>query len=111
MRFAEITEVPDNACVSWRLYVDLETHQICFCTIASLQALQYIDKDSIICLEQISENILNKIVQDRNIDINLASEIFFSSKIFIDIANKKSEYKEKDWQDIYNKLQEEIGNN
>jgi hypothetical protein len=87
-----------------------ETHQICFCTIASLQALKFIDNDSIICIEQISENILNKIVQDRNIDVNAASEMFFSSKIFVDIVNKKSEYKEQDWQDIYNKLQEELGN-
>ena len=86
-----------------------ETHQICFCTIASLQTLISIEKDSILYIEQISENIINKIVQDRNIDVNSASEIFFSSKIFADIANKKSETKERDWQDIYIKLQEEVG--
>jgi len=80
------------------------------CTIASFQALKFIDNDVTVYIEQISENILKKIVQDKNIDVNSASNIFFSSKIFASIANKKHEYKEEDWQDIYKKLKEELGN-
>jgi hypothetical protein len=86
-----------------------ETHQICFCTIASLQALKYIDTDLTVYIEQISENILNKIVQDKNIDVNSASDIFFSSGTFSDIVNKKSGYYKKDWQEIYKIVQKEIG--
>jgi hypothetical protein len=85
-----------------------ETHQICFCTIASLQALQYIDKELTIFIGQISENILNKVVHDKNIDTDSASDLFFSSKTFADITNKKMEYYKKDWHDIYKILREEL---
>jgi hypothetical protein len=85
-----------------------ETHQICFCTIASLQVLKYVDRDSTIYIEQISENLLSKIVQDKKINVDLASDMFYSSKIFADIINKKLEYNKQDWQKIYEMLQKEL---
>jgi hypothetical protein len=85
-----------------------ETHQICFCTIASLQTLKYIDKDLTIYIEQLSENILNKIVQDKNIDVESASDIFYSSKTFAEITNIKPEHYKQDWQEIYQMLQNEL---
>jgi AraC-like DNA-binding protein len=85
-----------------------ETHQICFCTIASLQALKYVDRELTVFIEQISEKILNNIIQDKKIDIDLASDIFYSSKTFADITNKKYEYYKLDWQQIYKMLQEEL---
>ncbi|MDR2940970.1 MAG: DUF3990 domain-containing protein [Treponema sp.] len=86
-----------------------ETHQICFCTIASLQTLKFIDRDLTVYIEQISENILSNIVKDKNIDVYSASDIFYSSKTFADIADKKLEYYKQDWQIIYRKLQNELG--
>jgi hypothetical protein len=88
-----------------------ETHQICFCTIASLQTLKYVDKDLTIYIEQISENILNNLIQDKKIDVDLASDIFFSSKTFADITDKKHDHYKQDWKEIYKMLQEESGNN
>jgi hypothetical protein len=85
-----------------------ETHQICFCTIASFQTLKFIDRDSTICIEQISENILTKIVQDKNIDVDLASDIFFSSKTFADITDIKHDHYKKDWREVYKILQKEL---
>jgi hypothetical protein len=85
-----------------------ETHQICFCTIASLQALKCIDKELTIYIEQISENILAKIIKDKNIDVDSASDLFFSSKTFIDVTNKKSDCYKRNWQDIYKFLQDEL---
>jgi AraC-like DNA-binding protein len=85
-----------------------ETHQICFCTIASLQALKYVDRDSTIYIEQISENILSRIVQDKKIAVDLASDVFYSSKTFAYITNKKLEHNKYDWQEIYKMLQEEL---
>jgi hypothetical protein len=85
-----------------------ETHQICFCTVASLQALKYIDKNLTIYIEQISENILSNIINDKNIDVDSASDIFYSSKTFADITDKKNEYYKQDWREIYKILQKEI---
>jgi len=85
-----------------------ETHQICFCTFASLQALKYIGKELTVCIEQINENIINKIVQEKNIDIDSASDIFFSSKTFEDYTYKRLEHSIIDWQEIYKILQKEL---
>ena len=84
-----------------------ETHQICFCTLASLQTLKYIDKDLTKYIEQISENILNAIVKDKKINVNSASELFYSSKIFKDIADKGTELYKQDWEKIYKMFSEE----
>jgi hypothetical protein len=86
-----------------------ETHQICFCTVASLQALKYVDRDSTIYIEQISENILSTLVQDKKIDVDAASDMFYSSKTFFDITNRKLEHNKQNWQEIYKLLQEELG--
>jgi hypothetical protein len=87
-----------------------ETHQICFCTIASLQTLKYIDRELTIYIEQISENILTKIAQDKNIDADSASDFFYSSKTFADVTDKKREHYKQDWKEIYKMLQKELGN-
>ena len=85
-----------------------ETHQICFCTIASLQTLKFIDRDLTICIEQISENILTNIINDKNIDADLASDLFFSSKTFSDISDKRHDHYKMEWQEIYKTLQNEL---
>jgi hypothetical protein len=85
-----------------------ETHQVCFCTLASLQTLKYIDKDLTKYIELISENILNALVKDKKINVNSASELFYSSKIFKDIADKGTELYKQDWKKIYKMFSEEI---
>jgi hypothetical protein len=87
-----------------------ETHQICFCTIASLQALKCINRDLTVWIEQISENILNNMVKEKNIDADSASDIFFSSKTFDDITDKNPEHYKQEWRNIYEILQKELGN-
>ena len=84
-----------------------ETHQICFCTLASLQTLKYVDKDLTKYIELISENILNALVKDKKIDVNSASELFYSSKIFRDIADKGTGLYKQDWKKIYKMLSTE----
>jgi len=58
-------------------------------------------------IEQISENILNAIVKDKKINVNSASELFYSSKIFKDIADKGTELYKQDWKKIYKMFSEE----
>jgi len=65
-----------------------ETHQICFCTLASFQALKRIENDLIIFIEKISEEIMNNLVNEKGVDANTASDLFFSSKTFYNIVNK-----------------------
>jgi len=78
-----------------------ETHQVCFCTLASLQTLKYVDRDLTKYIELISENVLNFLVKDKKIDVNRASELFYSSKMFKDIADKDTRLYKRDWEEIY----------
>ena len=78
-----------------------ETHQVCFCTLASLQTLKYVDRDLTKYIELISENVLNSLVKDKKIDVNRASELFYSSKMFRDIADKETGLYKRDWEEIY----------
>jgi hypothetical protein len=78
-----------------------ETHQICFCTLASLQTLKYVDKDLTKRIEQISENILNALVKDKKMDVNSASDFFYSSEVFKNLTNKSAEIYKQGWEEIY----------
>jgi hypothetical protein len=60
-------------------------------------------------IEKISEDILNNLVNEKGIDANTASDLFFSSKTFNNIVDSKSSSFKKDWQDIYKMLRDEIG--
>jgi hypothetical protein len=52
-------------------------------------------------IELISENILNSLVKYKKIDVNLTSELFYSSKIFKDIADINTRLYKQDWKEIY----------
>ena len=85
-----------------------ETHQVCFCTLASLQTLKYVDRDLTKYIELISENVLNSLVKDKKIDVNRASELFYSSKMFRDIADKETGLYKRDWEEIYKIFSNEL---
>jgi len=86
-----------------------ETHQICFCTLASFQALKRIENDLTVFVEKISEDILNNLVNEKGIDANTASDLFYSSKIFLAIADSSGNSYKQNWQDVYKILRDELG--
>jgi AraC-like DNA-binding protein len=86
-----------------------ETHQICFCTLASFQALKHMENNLTFFIEQISEDILNSLIKEKKIDENTASDLFYSSKTLCTITDSTiGSYKQR-WQDIYEMLRDEIG--
>ncbi|MCL1969724.1 MAG: DUF3990 domain-containing protein [Bacteroidetes bacterium] len=86
-----------------------EMHQICFCTLASFQTLRYIENNLTIFIEQISEHILNSLIKEKGITVDAASDLFYSSKTFKNIADSTNGSYEQNWQDIYRMLQYELG--
>jgi hypothetical protein len=86
-----------------------ETHQICFCTLASFQTLKYIENDVTIFIEQISEYILNSLINEKKMDVNTASDLFYSSKTFYSIADNRASSCKQNWQEIYRMLRDEVG--
>lgn len=89
-----------------------ETHQICFCTLASLQFIKRIEEEkNIYELSHISEPIVEKLVIEFGIDEQYASDIFFTSKTFSKIADLTNELHLKKWIEIYDLLIIEFKNN
>jgi len=86
-----------------------ETHQICFCTVASLQFLKHLDNGKMVSkFLHIGEPIVEKLVKDFSFDEKTATEKFFSSNTFSKLADDSNKLYEKDWTEIYNLLLSEL---
>ena len=84
------------------------THQICFCTTASLQALEYIDNRAEWNIEHVANDVIKQIITDKNIDEMKATDIFFSSKTFTNLSDASTGLYLKPWQKIYEMLKKEL---
>ncbi|MDR2144863.1 MAG: DUF3990 domain-containing protein [Tannerella sp.] len=84
------------------------THQICFCTTASLQALAYTDSHAEWNIESIAANLIKQIMIDGNMDEMRATDLFFTSDTFSKLSDKMTALHLKSQQEIYEMLKKEI---
>jgi hypothetical protein len=87
------------------------THQICFCTVKSLQTLRRIDDTPIPETEDIGELLLEALMIDRGIDEVLAADLFYTSETFEKLADASTKFYEKTWYEIYEVLKNELAQN
>jgi len=86
-----------------------ETHQVGFCTIASLQFLKQLDNSKMTSkFLHIGEPIVEKLVIDFNFDEKTAADKFFSSNTFSKLADTSNQLFNKDWKEIYKLLLNEL---
>ena len=86
-----------------------ETHQICFCTVASLQFLKLVDSGKMVSkFSHIGEPIVEKLVTDFGFDEKTATDYFFSSNTFSKLADTSNHLYEKEWSEIYKLLLNEL---
>jgi hypothetical protein len=85
-----------------------ENHQICFCTMASLQFLKRIENVKVSNFAHIGEPLLEKLVLDNNIDEMQATDLFYTSQTFARLADDTTEFYKKPWQEIYEMLKKEV---
>ncbi len=86
-----------------------ETHQVCFCTVASLQFIKRVEAEKrIYNFSHISEPIVEQLVIDFGLDEQTASDKFFTSKTFTKTADTSTEIYLKDWTEIYDLLLAEL---
>jgi hypothetical protein len=90
-----------------------ETHQICFCTLKSLLTLELVDRPVDISHEisKIGEPIVERLMIDNEIDELQAADLFYSSKLFTQLAEENTKLYQKSWQEIYEMLKIEISKN
>jgi hypothetical protein len=85
------------------------THQICFCTIASLYALELVDENEFrSAVDDITEAILEAMVVDFKITVSAAIKTFYSSKSYEILSNADTTLWQKPWQEIYNIFKEDL---
>ena len=85
-----------------------ETHQICFCTLKSLQTIEYMSNDAIFDIEDIGEKIIEKLMLDNQIDEVLATDLFFNSTTFAELEIETTHLYKLSWQEIYEILKLEL---
>jgi len=85
-----------------------ETHQICFCTLNSLQTLSYTNGTSRRGITDITEPLLEALMTHRNINEVEATDLFFSSNTFAMLSDTSTNLHEKSWQEIYEMLKAEL---
>jgi len=85
------------------------THQICFCTLNSLQALDCgLGVGDNRFMVDISEPIIENLMLDNNFDEEKATDIFYSSNTFAKLSDETTKFIKKSWQEIYELLKAEL---
>ncbi|MDR3351306.1 MAG: DUF3990 domain-containing protein [Prevotellaceae bacterium] len=85
----------------------IPTHQICFCSVASLQALEYPDNRPVWNIEHIGKEIVMSLVTEYHLEAHHAADLFYNSATFAQLSDLTTNLYEKPWQDIYKMLKEE----
>jgi hypothetical protein len=85
-------------------------HQLCFCSVNSLQMLDFIEKptDMFFEISEIGELLLETLMLDRNINETLAADLFYNSGTFAQLEDETTLLYLKPWQEIYELLKKEL---
>jgi len=85
------------------------THQICLCTVRSLQMIEPVDKKYYVNVKHISRPIMEMLITECQFDKYEAADALYNSKTFSQLSDKTTGLYQKEWADIYGMLKEELG--
>jgi hypothetical protein len=83
-------------------------HQICFCTTASLQMLSSVADKNDSKILQMEDLLVEQLMLDSQIDEVQATDMFYNSETFAQLADESAEFYKKTWQEIYEMLKQEL---
>ncbi|MDR2206120.1 MAG: DUF3990 domain-containing protein [Flavobacteriaceae bacterium] len=84
------------------------SHQICFCTVQSLQALE-LQKGKIDSkIFHTDNDVLQTLMIDFDLSETEAADRYYKSKTYTELADETNELYKKPWQEIYKLLKEEL---
>jgi hypothetical protein len=84
------------------------THQICFCTLKSLQMLEKTTRHEISSIEDIAETVIIALVTEQGFTETDAIDIFYKSDTFARLTEKNSSLLSLSWTEIYHLFLQEI---
>ena len=85
-----------------------ETHQICFCTLNSLQTIDRVDDTPTYDIVMISEPIIEKLILDFDFEEEKATNLFFDSKTYSKLSDIKTKLYKQNWTETYKLLLSEL---
>jgi len=84
------------------------SHQIAFCTMASLQMLECVNRKSDLTLLNINDAITQSLVKDYNLSEEKAIELYFNSNTYKKIIDETTGLYQKSWENIYELINQEL---
>ena len=84
------------------------SHQICFCTMQSLQALSQPKGKIDIAIYDIGAHVVKSLILDYDINEMEALDRYYTSKTYGQIADESTLFYQKPWQEIYEMLTAEL---
>jgi len=84
------------------------SHQICFCTLQSLQALSQPKGKIDIATYDIGDNVVQSLMTDYKINEIEATDRYYTSNTYTQLADENTEFYKKPWQEIYEMLKTEL---
>jgi len=84
------------------------SHQIAFCTMVSLQMLEWKNKKSDLSLLGFDDIIIQTIIKNENVSEKKAIDLYFSSNTYRLLTDETTDLINKSWEEIYELLKHEL---
>jgi hypothetical protein len=107
----QIDEYIDGAISKEQFLNDLiyyPSHQICFCTLQSLQALSLSKGRIDSAMYHIDSDVILALMKDNGMTALEAADIYYTSKTYIELTNETTNLYRKQWTEIYGMLKIEL---
>jgi hypothetical protein len=90
------------------LAIHKPTHQICLCTVRSLQMIEPIDKKYYVNVKHISRQIIEILITEQKLDKYAAADMLYNSDFFSKLSDRTTDLYKKPWTEIYDMLKTEL---
>jgi len=84
------------------------SHQMCFCTIQSLQALSLSKSRIDSAMYHIDSEVILALMRDYEMNELEAADIYYTSKTYLALTDETTEFYKKEWTEIYEMLKIEL---
>ena len=108
---AQIDDYLEGTITKGQFFSDLiysPSHQICFCTVQSLQVLSLAKGKIDSAIYHIDSDILQALMTDYGMNELDATDKYYTSQTYSQLANETTEFYKKSWQENYQMLKQEL---
>ena len=101
-------EVSRDAFLEELKFKHYPSHQIAFCTLASLRMLEWVNRRSDINMLSIDDAITQSLIKDFGMYEKDAIDFYFASNTYQKLTDETTNLYKQSWQSVYNLVQQEL---